>query len=150
MNYRYSPLTQIDRANVGTLQLIWARAMEPGINQSAPLVHDGVMFVPNPFDVIQALDASNGDLIWEHRRELPEMESIMHYALARHINPTRRVNHQCIDGDAQAGGRRRGRPRVVPRKGLEDLASDPIRRRTGGDSDENQLAPSMAYDEQPE
>ena len=79
MNYRFSPLSQITRENVGSLQLIWARAMEPGINQSAPLVHDGVMFVPNPFDVIQALDASNGDLIWEHRRELPEMESIMHY-----------------------------------------------------------------------
>ena len=40
--------------------------------------------------------------------------------------------------------------RRVPRKGLEDLAGDPIRRRIGGDSDMNQLAPFMAYDEQPE
>ncbi|MGY9105122.1 MAG: hypothetical protein ACKVG0_00960, partial [Alphaproteobacteria bacterium] len=79
MNHRFSPLEQINRENVSGLQLVWARAMEPGINQSAPLVYDGVMFVPNPFDVIQAIDASNGDLIWEHRRELPEMESVMHY-----------------------------------------------------------------------
>ncbi len=40
--------------------------------------------------------------------------------------------------------------RRVPRKGLEDLAGDPIRRRIGGHSDMNQLAPFMAYDEQPE
>lgn len=79
MNHRFSPLDQIDRENVGSLQLIWARAMVPGINQAAPLVHDGVMFVPNPGDVIQALNATDGELIWEHRRELPELDGMMHY-----------------------------------------------------------------------
>ena len=28
--------------------------------------------MPNPNDVIQALDAATGDLIWEHRRRIPE------------------------------------------------------------------------------
>ncbi len=28
--------------------------------------------MPNPGDVIQALDAATGDLIWEHRRDLPD------------------------------------------------------------------------------
>jgi len=40
--------------------------------------------------------------------------------------------------------------RCVPRKGFRDLAGDPLRRRIGVDSYMNQLAPFMAYDEQPE
>ena len=30
------------------------------------------MYMPNPNDVIQALDAVTGDLIWEHRRKIPD------------------------------------------------------------------------------
>ncbi|ADO44138.1 pyrroloquinoline quinone-dependent dehydrogenase [Ketogulonicigenium vulgare] len=72
-NYRHSPLTQITPENVGSLQLVWARGMEPqGMVQSAPLVADGVLYLPNPGDVIQAIDAATGDLIWEHRRQLPD------------------------------------------------------------------------------
>ena len=37
-----------------------------------PLVHDGVMYMPNPRDVIQAIDGASGDLLWEYRRTLPE------------------------------------------------------------------------------
>ena len=33
-------------------------------------MHDGVMFMPNPLDVVQAIDAATGDLIWEYRRSL--------------------------------------------------------------------------------
>ena len=29
------------------------------------------MYMPNPMDHIQALDAATGDLVWEHRRQLP-------------------------------------------------------------------------------
>ena len=67
----YSPLDQINKANVKNLQLVWSRAMEPGINQATPLVYNGVMYLGNPGDVIQAIDASNGDLIWQYRHELP-------------------------------------------------------------------------------
>ena len=64
----YSPLDQITRENVDQLQLAWAWAMdETGSVEAAPLVHDGVMFLPNAHGVIQALDAANGDLIWEYR-----------------------------------------------------------------------------------
>src|SRR5439155_14124299 len=56
----YSPLDQINKANVKTLQLVWARAMEPGANEATPLVYNGVMYVGNPGDVIQALDAATG------------------------------------------------------------------------------------------
>ena len=56
----YSPLAQINKANIKNLQLVWSRAMEPGINQATPLVYNGVMYLGNPGDVIQALDAANG------------------------------------------------------------------------------------------
>src|SRR5258705_1114482 len=68
----YSPLNQINRQNVGQLQLAWSWAMHTGSNQATPLVHDGVMYLPNPNSVVQALDAATGDLIWEYRREFPQ------------------------------------------------------------------------------
>ena len=72
----YSTLDQINKSNVKGLQLVWARVMEPGINEATPLVYNGVMYLGNPGDVIQAIDATNGDLIWEYRRPLPEVSSI--------------------------------------------------------------------------
>ena len=54
----YSPLDQINRRNVQQLQLAWSWAMDDtGANEATPLVHDGVMYLPNPRGVIQALDA---------------------------------------------------------------------------------------------
>ena len=68
----YSPLDQINRENVGTLQLAWSRGMAPGRQQATPLVYKGIMFLPQPGDGITALDAASGDLLWEYQRELPE------------------------------------------------------------------------------
>ena len=68
----YSPLDEIDRDNVGELRMVWSRGMTDGRQQGTPLVYDGVMYMPNPNDVIQAIDAVTGDLVWEHRREVPE------------------------------------------------------------------------------
>ena len=66
----YSPLDQIDRENVDQLQLVWGWQTGPGLNQAAPLVHDGVMFIPSPRSVVQAVDAVTGDRIWEYSRQL--------------------------------------------------------------------------------
>ena len=64
----YSPLDQITRQNVNQLQLAWSWSMDDtGSQQATPLVYDGVMYLPNPRGVIQALDAATGDLIWEYR-----------------------------------------------------------------------------------
>ncbi len=68
----YSPLDQIDRDNVGDLRLVWTRALNQGSQQGTPLAYRGVLYMPNPGDVIQAIDAATGDLIWEHRRDLPD------------------------------------------------------------------------------
>ena len=68
----YSPLDQINRDNVGELRMVWSHALTEGRQQGTPLVHNGVMYMPNPADVIQAIDATTGDLLWEHRRERPD------------------------------------------------------------------------------
>jgi alcohol dehydrogenase (cytochrome c) len=70
-NHGHSPLTQISRQNVGELRLAWVLAMREGSNQTTPLVHDGVMFLANPGNVVQAIDAATGDLIWEYRYGFP-------------------------------------------------------------------------------
>jgi alcohol dehydrogenase (cytochrome c) len=66
--WSHSRLTQITPENVGGLQLAWVWAMtENGSNQPSPIVHDGVMFLLNPGNVVQALNAATGDLVWERR-----------------------------------------------------------------------------------
>jgi len=74
----YSALNQIRADNVGRLKLAWAWNMEPGYQEEAPLAHDGVIFLGNPKNVVQALDGRSGDLLWEYRRELPKMEGGYH------------------------------------------------------------------------
>ena len=69
----YSPLEQITRQNVHQLQLVWSWALDDtGANEATPLVHDGILYMPNPRGVIQALDAATGDLIWEYRPEVAQ------------------------------------------------------------------------------
>ena len=68
----YSPLDQIDRNNVARLKMAWTRGLGMGTVEATPLVYDGVMYVPGPGDVIAAINAKTGDLMWEHRRKLPE------------------------------------------------------------------------------
>ena len=68
----YSPLDEITRENVHQLALAWVWAMPAGSNQPTPLVRDGVMYLASPGNVIQALEAATGTLLWEYRRDLPE------------------------------------------------------------------------------
>ncbi len=71
----FSPLNQINRQNVHQLQLTWSWAMDDtGAQEATPLVYDGIMYLPNPRGVIQALDAATGDLIWEYRPAAPARE----------------------------------------------------------------------------
>ena len=68
----YSPLDQVNRDNVRTLRLAWARALPAGTQEVTPLAYGGVVYMPTVSDVIQALDGATGDLVWEYRRDLPE------------------------------------------------------------------------------
>jgi alcohol dehydrogenase (cytochrome c) len=68
----FSPLKQINKANVGNLRLAWSWALSNGPNEATPLVHEGVMFVHGFGDRVQAIDAGTGDLLWDYKRELPK------------------------------------------------------------------------------
>ena len=66
--HSYSPLNQITTANVKNLQLQWVWAMnDSGANQTTPIVHNGVIYLASPSNIVQALDGKTGSLIWETR-----------------------------------------------------------------------------------
>ena len=68
----YSPLDEIDRGNVGDLRMVWSRSLTAGSQQGTPLAYGGTLYMPNPNDVLQAIDAVTGDLRWEYRRPIPD------------------------------------------------------------------------------
>jgi alcohol dehydrogenase (cytochrome c) len=52
---------------VKDLKLAWVWAMaEGGANEPTPIVHNGVMYLANTLNILQALDAKTGELIWEN------------------------------------------------------------------------------------
>ena len=66
--WSHSPLTQVTTGNVKSLELAWSWAMnDGGASEVTPIVHDGVMFLSNVANTVQALDAKTGELIWENR-----------------------------------------------------------------------------------
>src|SRR2546430_1339663 len=69
--HRFSPLNQINKGNVAQLRMAWSRGLPAGTQESTPIVYRGVMYVMAPGASIQALDATNGDLIWEYERAYP-------------------------------------------------------------------------------
>ena len=53
--------------------MMWSRGIVGGRTQEAtPLVYNGTMYIPNPGDIIMAMDAKTGDLKWEYKRKYPE------------------------------------------------------------------------------
>lgn len=64
---RFSPLSQITKQNVSQLRMAWVRGLAPGGQEVTPLVYRGVMYVVGPDATVQALDATNGDLIWQFK-----------------------------------------------------------------------------------
>jgi alcohol dehydrogenase (cytochrome c) len=66
---RFSPLEAINTDNVEGLALSWSRGLNNGSAEAIPIVHDGVMYIVEPGAVVRALDATNGDSLWEYRHE---------------------------------------------------------------------------------
>ncbi len=69
---RFSPLDQINRGNVSQLKMAWTRGLTTGTQETTPIVAQGVMYVISPSAGVLALNATNGDLIWEYWRETPK------------------------------------------------------------------------------
>jgi len=76
--YGFSPLEQVNAANVSGLGLAWSWTLPQGPNASPPVVHDGVMFVHGFGDKLQALDAASGELLWQYSRRLPAEVTVSH------------------------------------------------------------------------
>jgi quinoprotein glucose dehydrogenase len=84
---RYSPLTQINVGNVGQLKPAWTFHLTPSDQppaaaapanslaarlrfrrtETTPLMVDGVIYMPSPYNRVIALDAATGKQIWEHK-----------------------------------------------------------------------------------
>ncbi|MBZ5623404.1 MAG: pyrroloquinoline quinone-dependent dehydrogenase [Acidobacteriia bacterium] len=72
----YSPLTQITRANVRNLKLVWEwKPAEsplpdfkttPGVFEATPLMIDGVLYLSTPYNRVVALDSETGRERWAY------------------------------------------------------------------------------------
>ena len=69
---RFSPLNQINKDNVGQLRMAWTRGLPAGTQETTPIVYRGVMYLYVPGGNVQAINATNGDLIWEYVRDYPK------------------------------------------------------------------------------
>jgi alcohol dehydrogenase (cytochrome c) len=68
----FSPLREITTSDVQQLQLAWSWSMTNGASETTPLVHDGVLFIQNYGDSVDALNAESGDLLWRYEHAAPK------------------------------------------------------------------------------
>jgi alcohol dehydrogenase (cytochrome c) len=68
----YSPLTQITTKNVAGLKLAWSRPLAEGRYEGTPIVPDGVTYIIEPNDTVEAVDATSGDVSWHYKRRYPK------------------------------------------------------------------------------
>ncbi len=74
----FSPLKQINRDNVKNLTVAWSWGLSVnGVYEFTPVVHDGILYVWSHGDAlpylgenIQALDATNGNLLWKYHHDM--------------------------------------------------------------------------------
>ena len=66
----FSRLSQINTENVHRLQLAWVWGLPDGSRyRTAPLERSGILFLTTAGGSVQALDATDGTLLWEYRRK---------------------------------------------------------------------------------
>src|SRR5262245_56691553 len=75
---KYSPLTQISRANVNTLDIAWRwsspdndivkanPASRPGAFQDTPIMVNGVLYTTSSLGVYSAVDPTTGRTLWTY------------------------------------------------------------------------------------
>ena len=90
---QYSALDQIDRSNVGKLELAWSYPV-PGTSGRFgfnPLIADGVMYVLGKENAIVALDAATGKIIWTHPVEGTPTDRGINYWTSKDRNDRRLI-----------------------------------------------------------
>lgn len=70
--HRFSPLDQINKKNVRQLRMAWSRGLPAGTQETTPIVYRGIIYMFVPGASVQAIDGTNGDLIWEYQRDYPQ------------------------------------------------------------------------------
>ena len=75
----YSALDQIDADNASQLEPVWSFSTGVlGGHEAPPIVNDGIMFVTTPGNLVYAIDAASGDLLWRYQHDLPETYIAFH------------------------------------------------------------------------
>ncbi len=70
---RYSPLDQINTANVGRLHIAWMHQVDDSDGfETSPIAADGVLYITAPPNMVSALDAATGRVLWTYRKDLPK------------------------------------------------------------------------------
>jgi len=101
----HSELAQIDRGNVGRLQLAWVWALpDDSRYRTAPLERDGILFLTTAGGAVQALDAAQGTLLWEYRRkDVDSAERVQSLALFEDMVITATPDAAMVALDARTG-----------------------------------------------
>jgi quinohemoprotein ethanol dehydrogenase len=82
-NQRYSPLTEIDRANVANLKGVWRTRLDgSGIGtkysgEAQPIVYDGVVYIVTGADDVFAIGIDSGEILWSHAAKLDETNDVV-------------------------------------------------------------------------
>jgi len=75
----FSTLDEITVDNVANLEPVWTFSTSVlGGHESPPIVNDGVMFVTTPGNLLYAIDAASGDLLWRYQHDLPQTYIAFH------------------------------------------------------------------------
>ncbi|MFO1204001.1 MAG: PQQ-dependent methanol/ethanol family dehydrogenase [Tabrizicola sp.] len=72
---RFSPLTTINKDNVGKMVPVWAFSLggeKQRGQETQPLVHDGIMYVTGSYSRLYAIDVKTGKELWQFDARLPE------------------------------------------------------------------------------
>ena len=71
---RFSPLTQINRSNVSQLKVDWFIDLPDAVGLVAtPLVADGVMYFVGSRNIVRAVSATSGELLWRYDPRIAEV-----------------------------------------------------------------------------
>ncbi len=76
LNQRFSPLTQINRDNVGKLKAVWRASLRgSGLEtkysgQAQPLIYNGTLYIVTGADDVFAIDIESGEVAWEYKANL--------------------------------------------------------------------------------
>src|SRR5713226_5643699 len=69
---RYSPLDQINTGNVSKLRIAWMHQVnELDTLETSPIVVDGTLFISAPPNMVEAIDAATGRILWTYQKEIP-------------------------------------------------------------------------------